>query len=220
MVGSELPKPDTSRVDGHRQGRARRRRAHRRSRTARAVLDHVSLTVHRGEVVGIAGVEGNGQRELVEAHHRPPSAVERRITLAGDDITHAEHRCSDESTESGTSPRTANTTACCCRRRSGRTACSAIRPKRPSRGRLDRPAGARERTKEIIEEFDVRTPSVDVSAYALSGGNQQKLIVGSGDDGRAQAAHRAHPTRGIDVGAQAAVWESIRRPGGRAWRCC
>ena len=75
---------------------------------------------------------------------------------------------------------------------------------------IDR-AGARGRTAEIVEEFDVRTPNVDVTAHALSGGNQQKLIVG-----REMAAHprlliAAHPTRGIDVGAQAAVWDQLRR---------
>ena len=57
-------------------------------------------------------------------------------------------------------------------------------------------------------------PGVDVAAYALSGGNQQKLIVGREMIGRTRSVLIAsHPTRGIDVGAQAAVWEGIRRPG-------
>ena len=68
-------------------------------------------------------------------------------------------------------------------------------------------------TEEIIDDFDVRTPSVDVAAFTLSGGNQQKLIVGREMHGRAQGAHRRRiPTRGIDVGAQALIWESSARP--------
>jgi simple sugar transport system ATP-binding protein len=51
---------------------------------------------------------------------------------------------------------------------------------------------------------------VDVAAYALSGGNQQKLIVGREMTAKPRVLIAAHPTRGIDVGAQAAVWESIR----------
>ena len=87
-------------------------------------------------------------------------------------------------------------------------------------GWIDR-GGARERTKEIVDDFDVRTPSVDVSAYALSGGNQQKLIVGSGDARRAQAAHRLAPDarhRRRRPGRR--VGEHPRGPRGRAWRCC
>jgi simple sugar transport system ATP-binding protein len=75
---------------------------------------------------------------------------------------------------------------------------------------IDR-AGARKRTEEIIEEFDVRTPGPDVAAYVLSGGNQQKLIVGREMLAEPEVLVAAHPTRGIDVGAQAAVWETIKQ---------
>ena len=75
---------------------------------------------------------------------------------------------------------------------------------------IDRP-GAKGRTEEVIENFDVRTPGADVAAYALSGGNQQKLIVGREMMASPRVLIAAHPTRGIDVGAQAAVWEIIKR---------
>jgi len=71
--------------------------------------------------------------------------------------------------------------------------------------------GARERTRHVVEEFRVVTPSVDVAAYALSGGNQQKLIVGREMTAGPLVLIAAQPTRGIDVGAQAAVWDQIRR---------
>jgi len=70
--------------------------------------------------------------------------------------------------------------------------------------------GARSQTELIKEQFDVRTPNIDVAAHALSGGNQQKLIIGRELTSNPEFLIAAHPTRGIDVGAQAAVWEQIR----------
>ena len=69
---------------------------------------------------------------------------------------------------------------------------------------------SRERTKQIIEEFDVRTPGPDVAALALSGGNQQKLIVGREMMADPSVLIAAQPTRGVDVGAQAAIWDDLR----------
>ena len=71
-------------------------------------------------------------------------------------------------------------------------------------------AGSQRRTEEVREKFDVRTPNIDVTAHALSGGNQQKLIIGRELVAEPSVLIAAHPTRGIDVGAQAAVWDAIR----------
>jgi simple sugar transport system ATP-binding protein len=71
--------------------------------------------------------------------------------------------------------------------------------------------GARERTRLVLHDFRVVAPGVDVSAYVLSGGNQQKLIVGREMTADPLMLIAAQPTRGIDVGAQAAVWDEIRR---------
>ena len=70
--------------------------------------------------------------------------------------------------------------------------------------------GARKDTERIVEQYDVRTPGIDVFASALSGGNQQKLIVGREMSGEPVVLIAAHPTRGVDVGAQAAIWDHIR----------
>jgi simple sugar transport system ATP-binding protein len=70
--------------------------------------------------------------------------------------------------------------------------------------------GMRDATEHIRDEFDVRTPNIDVPAHALSGGNQQKLIVGREMSANPTMLIAAHPTRGIDVGAQAAVWDQLR----------
>jgi ABC-type uncharacterized transport system ATPase subunit len=74
---------------------------------------------------------------------------------------------------------------------------------------IDR-AGARADTERIVREYDVRTPGIDVLASALSGGNQQKLIVGREMSGDPVLLLAAHPTRGVDVGAQAAIWDALR----------
>ncbi len=74
---------------------------------------------------------------------------------------------------------------------------------------IDR-SGAKRQTREILEAYDVRAPGVDVAGYALSGGNQQKLIVGRELTAGASVLLANHPTRGVDVGAQAAVWDHLR----------
>ncbi len=74
---------------------------------------------------------------------------------------------------------------------------------------IDR-GGARRDTERIVKEYDVRTPGIDVLARALSGGNQQKLIVGREMSGNPSLLIAAHPTRGVDVGAQAAIWDQIK----------
>jgi simple sugar transport system ATP-binding protein len=82
---------------------------------------------------------------------------------------------------------------------------------RPGRlGLLDLPAARRD-TERIVAEFDVRTPGVDVPAAALSGGNQQKLVVGRELSGDPVLLIASHPTRGVDVGAQAGIWEELRK---------
>ena len=81
---------------------------------------------------------------------------------------------------------------------------------RPSRGFLLDRSAAKADTRRIVEEFDVRTPGIDVTAASLSGGNQQKLIVGREMSENPVLLIASHPTRGVDVGAQAAIWDQLR----------
>ena len=119
---------------------------------------------------------------------------------------------SGASKASDTSPRIDSTTGSCSRPRSGRTRCSGTRHRSPTPAAfsIDK-SGARAQTEQIVDDYDVRTPGVDVAAYALSGGNQQKLVVGREMLAQPRLLIASHPTRGIDVGAQAAVWDSIRQ---------
>ena len=71
-------------------------------------------------------------------------------------------------------------------------------------------SAAKDDTRRIVEEYDVRTPGIEVKAASLSGGNQQKLIVGREMLAKPRVLIAAHPTRGVDVGAQAVIWDILR----------
>ena len=211
MVGSELPSPQTrestvtERVVLDVSGLSVHD-AH-----GRAVLEEVSLSIRAGEIVGIAGVEGNGQTQLVEAVMGMLPASSGRLTLGEDDITTWPTRARREA-GIGFVPED--------RARHGllleapvwenRVLGHQTSPPSARRGWIDRGA-ARADTERIVREYDVRTPGVDVTAGSLSGGNQQKLVVGREMSGSPRLLVAAHPTRGVDVGAQAAIWDHIRQ---------
>ena len=78
-----------------------------------------------------------------------------------------------------------------------------------TRGLWVNKGAAAEDSRRVVEEFDVRTPGVNVLASALSGGNQQKFIVGRELSGDPKLIVAAQPTRGVDVGAQAIIWDHL-----------
>ncbi len=210
MVGSELPSPHgrTSKV-----GTEVRLRVNGLTVAGigkKDVLEHVSFEVHEGEVLGIAGVEGNGQFELCETIIGLTKPISGSIVIGGDDVTHTSPH---ERLIGGLSyipfdrhregllldaPLWENTLL-------GRDADEQFR-----KGLFVDAAAARSDSRSIIEDFDVRTPSETVPAYALSGGNQQKLLVGRELSSHPRVLIAAHPTRGVDIGAQAAIWEKLR----------
>jgi len=165
-------------------------------------------------VLGIAGVEGNGQTELVETIMGMRYATAGRVVLAGRDVSREGtlHRreagigyVPEDRTRHGllgAQPLWAN-------RILGHQTRPPIARGGPL-GLLDL-AAARRDTERIVAEFDVRTPGVDVPAAALSGGNQQKLVVGRELSDDPVLLIASHPTRGVDVGAQAGIWEELRR---------
>ena len=215
MVGTELPSPQTreSTVTDHEVLRVEDLELAAED-GGRPLLAGVDLVVRAGEVVGIAGVEGNGQTELVETIMGMRRATAGKVLLDGRDITRAptlERReagigyVPEDRTRYGllaTQPLWAN-------RMLGHQSRPPV-SRGGFLGLLDRVAARRD-TERIVAEFDVRTPSVDVPAAALSGGNQQKLVVGRELSGEPVLLIAAHPTRGVDVGAQAGIWDELRR---------
>jgi general nucleoside transport system ATP-binding protein len=177
----------------------------------RPLLDDVSFTIHAGEVLGIAGVEGNGQAELVESVMGMRRLDAGSIVLRDADITGWP---TGRRREAGIGYIPED------RHRHGLLLDAPLWENRvlghqtraPSaRGHLVDRRAAHADTERIVQTFDVRTPGVDVLARALSGGNQQKLIVGREMSGEPVLLVAAHPTRGVDVGAQAAIWDHIRQ---------
>ncbi|MEV6575479.1 ABC transporter ATP-binding protein [Streptomyces sp. NPDC051577] len=176
----------------------------------RLLLDDIAFTIHKGEVLGIAGVEGNGQTELIEALMGMTTPDAGVITLDGTEITKASVRKRREG-GIGYIPED--------RHRHGLLLESPLWENRilghvteapnSRRGILD-PKAARKDTERIVREYDVRTPGIEVTAASLSGGNQQKLIVGREMSHNPKFLIAAHPTRGVDVGAQAQIWDAIR----------
>jgi simple sugar transport system ATP-binding protein len=168
-------------------------------------LDGVSFEVRAGEIVGIAGIEGNGQTELIEALAglADRDTVSGAVELAGTDVA-------------GLSARRRRTLGIAHvpedRHRRGllldfdlneNTLLGADdRPpmaRGPWRSWLDLDA-IRRRTEKILEAFDVRPPDPARPARALSGGNQQKLILGRELDQSPRLLLVAQPTRGVDIG--------------------
>ncbi|MET8169563.1 ABC transporter ATP-binding protein [Streptomyces sp. NPDC005329] len=173
-------------------------------------LDDVSFTIHAGEVMGIAGVEGNGQTELIDALIGTKNADSGSIAFLGEDITPWNTRKRRESGV-GYIPED--------RHRQGLLLEAPLWENRILGHVTEAPnakgfwlniKGAQADTRRIVEEFDVRTPGIDVTAASLSGGNQQKLIVGREMSHNPKFLIAAHPTRGVDVGAQAQIWDRIR----------
>lgn len=176
----------------------------------RSLLADISFAVHSGEIVGIAGVEGNGQEEILEVILGLQAQTSGRVLLKSIELQHVDTR---HRRDAGIGYIPAD------RQRDGlmlsatlweNTALGHQRQEPASDGLWINRAALRTHTQKIIEKFDVRTPGVEVSAQSLSGGNQQKLIVGREMLSSPTVLVAAHPTRGIDVGAQAAVWESLR----------
>ena len=201
MVGSELPSPNTEESTVTDQEMLEVSHVTLEDAGGRRLLDDVSLRIHRGEVLGIAGVEGNGQTELTEVVMGMRHPRQGHVELADADISAWSTKRRRE--QIGYIPED--------RHRHGLLLDSPLwenrilghqtRPPSVKGAWLDR-AGAR--------KYDVRTPSIETTAHALSGGNQQKFIVGREMSGDPVLLVASHPTRGVDVGAQAAIWDHIR----------
>jgi simple sugar transport system ATP-binding protein len=211
MVGAELPSPETGESTVTDDMQLQLEGVSLVDEFGRNLLSDITLSIRRGEVLGIAGVEGNGQTEIVETIMGMRIPTSGTVRLGNRDVTRWHTRKLREA-GIGYIPED--------RQRHGLLLDSPLWENRilghqtrpPSaKGPWINRSGARKDTERIVEEYDVRTPGIDVPARALSGGNQQKLIVGREMSGDPVLLVASHPTRGVDVGAQAAIWEHIKR---------
>ena len=164
-------------------------------------VNNISFEVKAGEVLGVAGVQGNGQTELVEALTGLRASLSGEITLLGNDITKATPR---QITELGTGHIPED------RQADGLVLDFPIKDnmvlntyyKSPfSKGLNLQEEKIMENSEKLIKDYDVRTPSAYTSAGALSGGNQQKVIVAREFSRDLNMLIASQPTRGLDVGS-------------------
>ena len=167
----------------------------------RTVVDAVTFEVRAGEIVGIAGVQGNGQTELVEALAGLRRGASGTITLDGVDITDRSPR---ERHVAGMAHIPED------RQKQGLVVDLSITENLVltryhnaefSRGVLMNWAAANEQATKMVAAYDIRTNDATSAASTLSGGNQQKVIVARELSRDVRVVVAAQPTRGIDVGS-------------------
>lgn len=173
-------------------------------------LRNVSLQVHAGEIVGVAGVQGNGQTELVEVITGLRNVESGSIVINGRDLTNASPRQIVEQGQISHVPED--------RHAYGMVASYSIannmvlntyyREPFARRGIVNE-AAIHDNAEELVERFDVRTPGVDNLASSLSGGNQQKMVVAREFSRPIKLLVVAQPTRGIDVGSIEFIHQQI-----------
>ena len=182
-----------------------------------AVRD-VSFEVRGGEIVGLAGVDANGQSELIDAIAGLRHPAAGRIVVDGHDLTHATAK---ESLDAGVGHIPED------RHRRGLVlpfsltenfALHAYRTPPNSRHGILNPAAMVSRARRLLKEFDVRGGQPSTPAGSLSGGNQQKVVLAREIDGDPKVLIAAQPTRGLDVGAIEFVHRRLveQRDAGRA----
>jgi len=164
-------------------------------------VDGVSLSVRAGEILGVAGVQGNGQTELTEALTGLRRVAEGRVTILGHDTTHASPR---QVVEVGVAhvpeDRHKHGLVLAFPVRDNLVLCSYYRSPFAKGIELDFPV-IEQQAEELVNTFDIRTPSIQTSAGSLSGGNQQKVIVARELARPVKLLIASQPTRGLDVGS-------------------
>ena len=166
------------------------------------VLKGVSFDLHQGEILGIAGVEGNGQSELMEVLAGTRHVTGGRVLLAEKDVT----------TFDANSERDAGVAYIPEDRRGAGLVLAFSIAENSILGRERAPlfswhelvlrlVAIKDWARRLVKEYDIRTPSIETAARNLSGGNQQKVIVAREMGGRPKVLLAAQPTRGVDIGA-------------------
>ncbi len=173
-------------------------------------LHNLSLQVHAGEIVGVAGVQGNGQTELVEVLTGLRASDSGRMRIGGKDLTNAGPRRITEEGRISHVPED--------RHAFGMVASYSVADNMILNGYNHRPFAKRwvinqsaihQNAEKLVVAFDVRTPSVETPASSLSGGNQQKMVVAREFSRDTQLLIAAQPTRGIDVGSIEFIHQQI-----------
>ncbi len=173
----------------------------RQSGKHKPVLNDISFSLRAGEILGIAGIEGNGQSELVESLTGLHRIDEGTIRLGGQDISHSSARAVRESGLAHI-PEDRNERGLIGEYSAAMNSVlgDVYKPPFSQRGFLQ-DAAIEAHAERCIREYDVRPASPEVKAMSYSGGNAQKLIVARELSTRPKVLIASQPTRGVDIGA-------------------
>lgn len=169
-------------------------------------LKNFSLTVHAGEIVGVAGVDGNGQRELAEC-------IVGLRKLTGGSIriqNRIVDRVMDDPSFVGYIPEDRQKTGLFLDLRVSENLIIKDYARPPfSKGGVFQFNAIREHAKKLIRDFNIRTPSGEVQVRNLSGGNQQKVVVARELNAKPVLVIASQATRGLDLGAVESVHDTL-----------
>ncbi|MHC1692804.1 MAG: ABC transporter ATP-binding protein [Sphaerochaetaceae bacterium] len=175
----------------------------------RPILDHVSFEIHKGEILGIAGVAGNGQQQLTEAITGLLHCTSGRIQIDGVDMTNTtplhviragvSHIPADRGAMGVVGDMSVG----------HNLAMKKYRTDEISKGMVIKNNSLRAFANRLISAFTIKTPGQDTSVKFLSGGNIQKTILAREIDSCKSVLIAVYPSRGLDVGATEAVRQNI-----------
>lgn len=172
-------------------------------------FEDVTFSVRRGEIVGIGGIEGNGQRELVRAVFGVGRVDAGSVTVAGQPVrVHSPRRAVSSGITYVSNDRRAESLLLQLSVRE-----NASLPTVDRRAKLGFVDAAAERAAvgEVVQQYGVRTPSQEALIEGLSGGNQQKVAVGRWTLSEMHVLILDEPTQGVDVRSKLELYERIRR---------
>jgi general nucleoside transport system ATP-binding protein len=173
-------------------------------------LNDVSLEIRAGEILGVAGVSGNGQRELAEVVYGIRDVETGSVRVSGKTLRPGDPRAAiaagvahvpEDRLGTGLAPSLTVT---------ANAVLKTYRSPPASRGPLLVVRRMRELAVDLIRRYDVKTPGPDTPVRNLSGGNLQKLVLGREFGGEPRVLVAAQPTRGLDVGAIETVHGYLR----------
>ncbi|MDI6906013.1 MAG: ABC transporter ATP-binding protein [Thermoanaerobacterales bacterium] len=178
-------------------------------------LQDLNLTLSAGEILGVAGVTGNGQRELAEVVTGLRPAVSGRILVGGRDVTNQGPRAFIAAGVAHIPEDRLHTGLAAGLSAVDNLILKEYRARGPGHGIFLNRKEARRRAEQLVADFDVRLASIDAPVRLLSGGNLQRLLLAREISSRPRVIVAAYPARGLDIAATESVYSILEEQRGR-----
>jgi ABC-type uncharacterized transport system ATPase subunit len=211
MIGKSLPKPPERTSESSQDNVLKIENLNSRNEEGKRVFEDISFEIKKSEILGIAGVEGNGQKELIESIIGIHTIEDGEVYLENQNLN--DYGVKDR-LDLGISfiPEDRQAQALVMEMKLNDNIILGRQTKDIYKTNLSTVnfKNAGEISRQVISDFNVKTPNETTIATALSGGNQQKFVVGRELDDDPKVLIASQPTRGIDIGAQALIWDKLR----------